>query len=233
MHGLQAGVEMDFKWKHTEKMIILMAVRWYIAYSLSYRQVEELLAERGILVDHTTIHRWVVEYSPKLLNKFHKHKKKIHESWRMDETYIKVKGVWHYLYRAVDKLGQTIDIYLSKRRDLTAAKHFFQKAFRSSGVPKKVNIDKSGSNTAALNDLNEGFKSEDKIFIRQNKYLNNLVEQDHRFIKKITKPMLGFYSLKSARATLSGIELHHMLKKGQHKTLNQLPIWEQFCSLAG
>ena len=195
--------------------------------------MEELLAERGILVDHTTIYRWVVEYGPKLLNKFYKYKKKIHESWRMDETYIKVKGVWHYLYRAVDKIGQTIDIYLSKHRDLAAAKHFFQKAFRSSGIPKKVNIDKSGSNTAALNELNKSFKPEEKILIRQNKYLNNLVEQDHRFIKKITKPMLGFCSLKSARATLCGIELHHMLKKGQHKTLNQLPIWEQFCSLAG
>ena len=151
----------------------------------------------------------------------------------MDETYIKVKGVCHYLYRTVDKLRQTIDIYLSKRRDLAAAKHFFQKAFRSSGISKKVNIDKSGSNTTALNDINKSLKSEEKIFIRQNKYLNNLVEQDHRFIKKIAKPMLGFYSLKSARATLCGIELHHMLRKGQHKTLNQLPIWKQFCSLAG
>lgn len=224
---------MEFKWKHTERMIIIMAVRWYVGYSLSYRQVEELLAERGIFVDHSTIHRWVVEYSPILLKKFHKCKKKIHGSWRMDETYIKVKGKWHYLYRAVDKLGQTIDIYLSKRRDTTSAKLFFQRAFRSSGVPEKVNIDKSGSNTAALKAMNEGFKSKDKILIRQNKYLNNLVEQDHRFIKKKVKPMLGFYSLKSARATICGIELHHMLRKGQFKFKSHLPIWEQFSSLAG
>lgn len=224
---------MDFKWKHTERMIIIMAVRWYLAYSLSYRQVEELLAERGIFVDHSTIHRWVVEYSPKLLKKFHKCKKKIHKSWRMDETYIKVKGKWHYLYRAVDKLGQTIDIYLSKRRDTASAKLFFQRAFRSSGVPEKVNIDKSGSNTAALKAMNEGFKSKDKVLIRQNKYLNNLVEQDHRFIKKKVKPMLGFFSLKSARATLAGIELHHMLRKRQFKFKSHLPIWEQFSSLAG
>ena len=210
-----------------------MAVRWYLAYSLSYRQVEELLAERGIYVDHTTIHRWVVEYSPKLLKKFYKCKKKIHKSWRMDETYIKVKGKWHYLYRAVDKLGQTIDIYLSKRRDTASAKLFFQRAFRSSGVPEKVNIDKSGSNTAALKVINKDLKSEDKILIRQNKYLNNLVEQDHRFIKKKVKPMLGFFSLKSARATLAGIELHHMLRKGQFKFKSHLPIWEQFSSLVG
>nr|BFD33581.1 IS6 family transposase [Pigmentibacter ruber]BFD33587.1 IS6 family transposase [Pigmentibacter ruber] len=224
---------MDFKWKHTDRMIIIMAIRWYVGYSLSYRQVEELLAERGIFVDHTTIHRWIVEYSPKLLKKFYKLRKRICGSWRMDETYIKVKGEWCYLYRAVDKHGQTIDIYLSKRRDTTSAKRFFQKCFRSSGIPEKVNIDKSGSNTAALKAINKDLKSEDKVLIRQNKYLNNLVEQDHRFIKKKVKPMLGFFSLKSARATLAGIELHHMLRKGQFKFKSHLPIWEQFCSLAG
>jgi putative transposase len=192
---------MDFKWKHTERMIIKMAVRWYLAYSLSYRQVEDLLAERGIFVDHTTIHRWVVEYSPLLLKKFHKCKKKINKSWRMDDT--------------------------------ASAKLFFRRAFRSSGIPEKVNINKSGSNTAALKALNEGFNSKDKILIRQNKYLNNLVEQDHRFIKKKVKPMLGFFSLKSARATLAGIELHHMLRKGQFKFKSHLPIWDQFISLAG
>lgn len=224
---------MDVKWKHTDKTIILMAVRWYLGYSLSYRQEEELLAERGIYVDHTTIHRWVVEYSPKLFKKIHNCKKKIHKSWRMDETYIKVNGKWHYLYRAVDKRGQTIDIFLSKRRDTASAKLFFQKTFRSSGVPEKVNIDKSGSNKAALKAMNEEINSKDKILIRQNKYLNNFVEQDHRFIKKIVKPMLGFYSLKSARATLCGIEVHHMLRKGQYKFKSHLPIWEQFSSLAG
>ena len=120
-----------------------------------------------------------------------------------------------------------------KRRDTASAKRFFQKAFRSSGVPEKVNIDKSGSNTAALKAINEDLKSEDKILIRQNKYLNNLVEQDHRFIKKKVKTMLGFYSLKSARATIARIELHHMLKKGQYKFKSHLSIWEQFRSLAG
>jgi transposase-like protein len=136
-------------------MIIIMAIRWYVSYSLSYRQVEELLAERGIFVDHTTIHRWIVEYSPKLLKKFYKLRKRICGSWRMDETYIKVKGEWCYLYRAVDKHSQTIDIYLSKRRDTTSAKRFFQKCFRSSEIPEKVNIDKSGSNTAALKAINK------------------------------------------------------------------------------
>ena len=151
----------------------------------------------------------------------------------MDETYIKVKGVWHYLYREVDKIGQTIDFYLSKRRDAASAKRFFQKAIRSSGKPEKVNIDKSGSNTAALNNINRDYKPNFQIKIRQNKYLNNMIEQDHRFIKKKVKPMLGFFSLKSARAILAGIELHHMLRKGQCKFKSHLPIWEQFSSLAG
>ena len=224
---------MDFKWKHFKSDIILSAIRWYVAYPLSYRQVEEMLKERGLEVDHSSLQRWVVEYSPQLAKKFASHKKAVGKSWRMDETYIKVKGVWHYLYRAVDKVGQTIDIYLSKRRDTASAKLFFQRAFRSSGVPEKVNIDKSGSNTAALKVINKDLKSEDKILIRQNKYLNNLVEQDHRFIKKKVKPMLGFFSLKSARATLAGIELHHMLRKRQFKFKSHLPIWEQFSSLAG
>jgi putative transposase len=224
---------MNFKGKHSKHEFILTAVRWYVAYPLSYRQVEEMLTERGLTVDHSTIQRWVVEYSPQLAKKFSSYKKPLGKSWRMDETYIKVKGVWHYLYRAVDKLGQTIDFTLSKRRDAASAKRFFQKAIRSSGKPKKVNIDKSGSNTAALNNINRTYKPNLQIKIRQNKYLNNMIEQDHRFIKKMCKPMLWFYSLKSARATLCGIELHHMLRKGQHKTLNQLPIWEQFCSLAG
>ena len=210
-----------------------MAVRWYVAYPLSYRHVEEMLKERGLKIDHSTIQRWVVEYSPQLEKEFRKHKKAVERSWRMDETYIKIKEEWQYLYRAVDKIGQTIDFYLSKHRDAASAKRFFQKAIRSSGKPEKVNIDKSGSNTAALNNINRGYKPNFQIKIRQNKYLNNMVEQDHRFIKKMCKPMLGFRSIKSARATLSGIELHHMLRKGQHKTLHQSPIWEQFCSLAG
>ncbi len=224
---------MDFKWKHFKSDIILSAVRWYVAYPLSYRQVEEMLKERSLEVDHSSLQRWVVEYSPQLAKKFASHKKAVGKSWRMDETYIKVKGVWHYLYRAVDKIGQTIDFYLSKRRDAASAKRFFQKAIRSSGKPEKVNIDKSGSNTAALNNINRDYKPNFQIKIRQNKYLNNMIEQDHRFIKKKVKPMLWFYSLKSARATLCGIELHHMLRKGQHKTLHNKPIWEQFSSLAG
>ena len=223
----------SFKGKQHLKNVILMSVRWYVAYSLSYRDIEELLLERGIQVDHSTVNRWVVEYSPQLANSFKRKKKPVGNSWRMDETYIKVKGVWMYQYRAVDKEGQTIDCYFSKRRDKKSATDFFVKAIKSSGIPTKINIDKSGSNTYALEDINECLADKKQIEIRQNKYLNNLVEQDHRFIKKIIRPMLGFKSEHSANATLEGIELHHMLRKGQHKNAINQAVFEQFYALAG
>ena len=125
-------------------------------FSLSYRDMEELCQLRGLAIDHATLQRWVIRFASLLDGKFQSRKKAINGSWRMDETYIKVKGEWCYLYRAVDKYSQTIDIYLSKRRDTTSAKRFFQKCFRSSGVLEKVNIDKSSSNTAALKAINKG-----------------------------------------------------------------------------
>jgi putative transposase len=146
---------LTFKWRHFKKDIILMAVRWYLAYSLSYREVEELMAERGVSVDHSTLNRWVVKYAPGLEAEFRKkHKKRVGSSWRMDETYVKIKGDWHYLYRAVDKSGNTIDFLLSKKRDKKAAKRFFAKAIGSHGLPEKVTIDKSGSNQSALKSMN-------------------------------------------------------------------------------
>jgi putative transposase len=141
----------------------------------------------------------------------------------MDETYIKVKGQWVHLYRAVDKEGKTVDFMLSQQRDEPAARAFFEKAKGSNGIPEKVTMDKSGANKAGIDPINlqlallfmlGGVFAQ--ITVRQIKYLNNIVEQDHRFVKKITKPMKGFKAFHSAAATLSGIELHHMLRKGQH-----------------
>lgn len=223
----------SFKGRHFKKTIILMAVRWYLAYSLSYRNIEELMAERGIGVDHSTVNRWVINYSPKLEAEFTKrYKKSVGSSWRMDETYIKVKGEWFYLYRAVDKAGNTIDFMLTKNRDKKSAKRFFNKAIGFSGKPEKVTIDKSGSNKSALKSMNENLVEGDQMEIRQIKYLNNLVEQDHRFIKKLAKPTLGFKSFHAAHATLIGIELHHMLHKNQHSDAASLPVFEQFYLLA-
>jgi len=230
----------SFKWRHFKKEIILMAVRWYLAYALSYRNIEELMLERGVEVDHSTIHRWVVKYAPLLESEFRrKHKSLVGRSWRMDETYIKVKGKWVYLYRAVDKEGNTIDFMLSKTRDKKAAKAFFEKAIGSSGLPEKVTIDKSGSNKSALKSINLLLVFLSvlcsvllTILVRDIKYLNNIVEQDHRGVKRITNPMMGFKSFESAEATLAGIELHHMLKKGQHKNAANQSVFEQFYELA-
>ena len=223
----------SFKGRQFKKTIILMSVRWYVAYALSYRNIEELMAERGVLVDHSTINRWVINYSPKLEAEFTSHyKRNVGSSWRMDETYIKIKGQWNYLYRAVDKSGATIDFMLSKNRDKKAAKRFFSKAISSSEKPEKVTIDKSGSNNAALISINKDLDENAKIEIRQIKYLNNIVEQDHRFIKRITKPMMGFKAFHSASAILIGIELHHMLHKGQYNNARNMPVFEQFYALA-
>ncbi len=217
-----------------------MAIRWYLAYALSYRDIEELMLERGVEVDHSTVNRWVIKYAPLLEAEFRKkHKSGVGNSWRMDESYIKVKGDWHYLYRAVDKEGNTIDFMLSKKRDKKAAKRFFKKAIGAHGKPEKVTIDKSGSNKSALNSINlilsllsVIFGVLVNIFVRDIKYLNNIVEQDHRSIKRITKPMMGFKSFDAAQATLAGIELHHMLKKGQHKNAGNMTVFDQFYALA-
>jgi putative transposase len=173
-----------------------------------------MMAERGLVVDHSNIYRWVRKFTPKLEAIFRKMKNRpVGRSWRMDETYIKIKGHWRYLYRAVDRDGQTIDFLLTAHRDKKAALRFLKKAVRQHGLPDKVTIDKSGANTAAIEALQE--ETGYKIEIRQNKYLNNLVEQDHRAIKRIIRPMLGVKSFRSARITLQGIELMHMVKKGQ------------------
>jgi putative transposase len=203
----------SFKGAHFPKEIILMGVRWYVAYSLSTRHVEELMLERGVHVDHSTINRWVIKYSPRLEEAFHRRKRPVWVSWRMDETHIKVKGEWYYLYRAVDKTGQTIDFLLTEQRDEHAAKRFLTKAIHRHGVPEKITIDGSAANEAAIKSYNAEHGT--AITIRKRKYLNNVVEQDHRAVKRVTRPRLGFKSFDAAQGTLAGIELIHMIKKKQ------------------
>jgi transposase-like protein len=203
----------SFKGAHFPQEIILTCVRWYVAYPLSTRHVEELMRERGVPVDHATVNRWVVKYSPQLEEAFHRWKRPVRVGWRMDETYIKVKGEWRYLYRAADKMGQTIDFLLTEQRDEQAATRFLTKAIRRHGVPETITIDGSEANAAAIRRYNEDHGT--AIIIRQVKYLNNIVEQDHRGVKRISRPMLGFKSFDAAQCTLAGIELMHMLRKGQ------------------
>jgi putative transposase len=223
----------DFKGHRFEKDVILLCVRWYLAYPLSYRNLEEMIRERGVEVDHSNIYRWVQKFTPQLEATFRKGKKRaVGDSWRIDETYIKIKGRWRYLYRAVDKHGQTIDFLLSAHRDKKAALRFLKKAVRQHGLPTKVTIDKSGANAAAIEALKE--ETCQDIEMRQIKYLNNICEQDHRSVKRIVRPILGFKSFRSAGTTLQGIELMHMIKKGQMVSDDRqsLSAAEQFYSLA-
>jgi len=214
--------------------VILVCVRWHVAYPLSYRLLEEIMQERGVFVDHSSINRWAIRFLPVLEKAFRKHKRAVGGSWRMDETYIKVKvkGVWKYLYRAVDKEGKTVDFLLTATRDRAAALRFFEKAMKASGVPEKVTMDKSGANKAAMDEINA--RGETLIMVRQIKYLNNIVEQDHRAIKRITRPMLNFKSFRAAKNVRAGIELMHMIRKGQLmiKGCNEGSFADQFYALA-
>ncbi|MBT2258907.1 IS6 family transposase [Priestia megaterium] len=207
----------EFKWKHYQPDIILLTVRWYLRYNLSFRDLVEMMEERGLSIAHTTIMRWVHQYGPELDERVRRHLKPTNDSWRVDETYIKVKGQWMYLYRAVDSEGNTIDFYLSKTRDHKAAKYFFKKTLRSIHVskPRLITIDKNPAYPVAIQQLTDEKKMPEGIQLRQVKYLNNMVEQDHRFIKKRVRSMLGFKSYETATSILSGVEAMHMIKKEQ------------------
>ena len=213
--------------------VILVCIRLYAAYPLNYRHLEEMMEERGVVVDHSSINRWAIRFLPLLEKAFRKYKRPVGGSWRMDETYIKVKGVWKYLYRAVDKEGNTVDFLLTAKRDKAAAKRFFDKAMQAHGVPEKVTMDKSGANKAAIDEINAGRKI--PIIVRQVKYLNNVVEQDHRAVKRVTKPMLNFKSFRSAKNVLAGIELMHMIRKRQFmmEGVDEMSFAHQFYALAG
>lgn len=192
------------------------------------------MAERGVVVDHATLNRWVVKFSPLIAAQAQARKRPTASSWRMDESYIKVKGRWTYLYRAVDRDGQTLDFMLSERRDLAAARRFFKRTISTNCVPERWVIDKSGANLAGLQAVNVILKFTGNgrtVEIRQVKYLNNILEQDHRFIKRITAPMMGFKAFHSAAGTIAGIETAHMIRKGQIPA-NGLTAFQQFEELA-
>jgi putative transposase len=218
-----------FKGHCFPKEIILQAVYVKLRFSLSYRDVEELLSIRGVLVDHATVQRWVYKFTPLIEKTFRRRRKPVGNSWRMDETYIKVKGEWMYLYRAVDKEGNTVDFLLTKRRNKYAAHKFLIKAIQNNGCPTMINIDQSGANKEAIKTYNKRcFK---RIKIRQCKYLNNRVEGDHRFIKWRIQNTLGFKNFESASRTLTGIEMVRMIKKGQ-VNFPMATTYKTFCSLA-
>src|SRR3954464_1555920 len=215
----------EFKGRQFTAEVILWAVRWYLMFPISYRDLELMLQDRGVTVDHTTIFRWIQAYAAELEKRIRPHLRLSNGSWRVDETYVKVKGRWTYLYRAVDSRGQTIDFLidflLSAKRDAAAAKRFFRKALGQphTGNPRTLTVDKNAAYPAAVTAM----KREGKLWrfsrLRQIKYLNNIVEQDHRRIKRLVRLGLGFGSLPTARRTLAGYEAMAMIRKGQVRNI--------------
>jgi putative transposase len=230
-----------FKGRHFDQSVILLCVRWYLAYNLSLRDLEEMMAERGISVDHATIHRWTTHYAPLLLEQFNRRKRLAGGKWHLDETYVKVRGRWMYLYRAIDSHGDTVEFWFSERRNLTAAKRFLRKALKRHGPPERIVIDGSQTNREAILSCDTIDRFEDRtrsdlkpIRIRQCAYLNNRIKQDHRAVKRRVRPMLGFKSTTTARVISGEIEMVHMMRKQQAKYACNRPLTlvEQFNRLA-
>src|SRR3712207_4576572 len=238
---VRAAETLVFKGRHFDRSVILLCVRRYLAYNLSLRNLEEMMAERGITVDHATVHRWIVRYSPELLERFNQRKRAVTGNWHFDETYIKVRGRWTYIYRDINSNGDTVEFWFSERRNLTAAKRFLRKALKRHGRPERIVIDGSQTNREAILSCDTADRLQNRsqcdlkpIRIRQSAYLNNRIEQDHRAIKRRVRPMLGFKAPSSARAILGGIEMVHMMRKGQAKyaCAHQPSLAEQFERLA-
>jgi transposase-like protein len=204
-----------FKGRHFDQEIIILCVRWYLAFKLSSRDLVQMMAERGIALTHTTILRWVQRYVPEFEKRWSRYARPVGDSWRVDETYLKIKGQWVYLYRAVDKQGRTVDFLLSRRRDIAAAKRFFSRATRQHGVPRVITLDGYAASHRAVAKLKEVGTLPGRVRVRSCKYLNNVVEQDHRRIKQRIRPMLGLKRFETAAVTIRGIELAEKIKKQQ------------------
>jgi IS6 family transposase len=211
------GNKNPFKGRQFTAEIILWAVRWYLQFPISYRGLEHMLADRSVHVDHTTLFRWNRAYAPKLDKRIRPHLRMTNGSWRVDETYIRVKRQWVYLYRAVDATGQTIDFLLSPKRDAAAAGRFFRKALKQSHTvnPRTITVDKNAAYLIATRAMKRAGELWRFTKLRQVKFLNNIVEQDHRRIKRLVRPGLGFKSFMTALRTIAGYEAMAMIRKGQ------------------
>lgn len=216
-HVAPVGPEQSFKGRQFTAKVILWAVRWYLMFPVSYRDLELMLQDRGVSVDHTTIYRWIQAYAPEIEKRIRPHLRPSNGSWRVDETYVKVKGRWTYLYRAVDSGGQTIDFLLSAKRDAEAAKRFFRKALGQPHTmnPRTITVDKHAAFPCTVAEMKEDSELWRFARLRQCKFLNNIVEQDHRRVKRLVRPGLGFGGFHTARRTLAGYEAMAMIRKGQ------------------
>ena len=215
MAGL-LGLDELFEGRHFDCAIIILCVRWYLRFKLSFRDLVEMMAERGLSMAHTTIMRWVHHYAPEFERRWNRFARSAGLSWRVDETYVKIRGEWVYLYRAVDREGMTVDFRLSSRRDVAAAKAFFRKAMKGQrSSPRTVTLDGYAASHRALREMKADGQMPAGTKLRSSKYLNNLIEQDHRGVKLRIAPMLGFKRFKTAAITIAGIELLRRIHKGQ------------------
>ena len=224
-----------FKGRQFAAEVILWAVRWYLMFPVSYRDLELMLQDRGVSVDHTTIFRWIQAYAAELEKRIRPHLRPTNSSWRVDETYIRVKGRWTYLYRAVDSRGQTIDFLLSAKRDAAAAKRFFRKALAQPHTvnPCTITVDKNPAYPKAVAEMKQDAELWRFSRLRQVRFLNNIVEQDHRRVKRLTRPGLGFGGFWTARRTLAGFEAMAMIRKGQVQNIGGRDIRDQASFIAG
>jgi len=231
------AVERDgaFKGRHFTSEVILWALRWYLAFPISYRDLAAMLSDRGVVVDPSTLFRWVQAYAAKLQQGVRRHLRPCTGSWRVDETYIKVKGAWTYLYRVVDSLGQTIDFLLSARRDAAAAKRFFRKALAQPHTvnPRTITVDKNPAYPKATAEMKRAGELWRFSRLRQRKYLNDIVEQHRRRIKRLVRPGLGFGGMRTARPTLAGYEAMAMIRKGQVHNIDGRDMPAQGTFIAG
>jgi IS6 family transposase len=205
-----------FKRRRFPVEIILLCVRWYCKYGISYRDLAEMMQERGIKVDPSTLYRWVQRYAPEIERRIRQYQGSRSGSWRVDETYVRVGGRWKYLFRAVDKHGRLIDSMLAGRRDTGAAYRFLRKALRAviDYPPSSITTDKLASYPTAIRRLqNEGLLPQD-VEHRTSKYLNNIIEADHGALKRVIRPTRGFQTMKTAAATLKGFEVMRMIRRG-------------------
>ena len=209
-----------FRGRHFRSEVIVLCVRWYLRYPLSYRNLEEMMAERGLSVDHSTIARWVLHYAPILERRIRREMRHPNRSWRVDETYVRVAGKWTYLYRAIDSAGDTIDFLLSPNRDLTAAKGFLRLALSAVSIrPRVINVDGHPAYASAINELKQKHELGRNCRCRPSQYMNNIIEQDHRFVKKRVAASQGFRSVTGALNTIAGYEAMNIIRKGQIRWL--------------
>jgi transposase-like protein len=194
------SVDELFKGRHFDREIIVLCVRWYLRYKLSFRDLVEMMAERGLSLAHTTIMRWIQRYVPEFEKRWNRFARLAGRSWRVDETYVKIKGRWTYLYRAVDKEGKTVDFLLRAKRDVAAAKAFFRRAFMRQGrLPQKITLDGYQASHRAVKEALGEHPEGNQCEIRSSKYLNNRIEQDHRSVKLRLAPMLGLKNFPQSR----------------------------------